>query len=1171
MSAHPSPVPRRPRRIQPRLVGLLLATLPVLSAATVGAADRVDFNRDIRRILSENCFSCHGPDSKPGKSGSKVLRLDVAESALADHGRFRAIVPGKPDASEAFRRIVTTDPDDRMPPPESGKKLSPEEVTLLRRWIEEGAPYARHWAYVKPIRPTPPTVADATWVRNPVDSFIAARLEKDGLRHEAEADPAALARRVALDLTGLPPTPAEVDEFLADKHPGAYERLVDRLLRKESYGEHWARLWLDLARYADSAGYADDPARTIWAYRDYVIRSINANKPFDRFTLEQLAGDLLPDAGDDELIATAFHRNTQTNNEGGTNDEEFRNVAVVDRVNTTMAVWMGTTMACAQCHTHKYDPITQEEYFRLFAILNNTADADRGDESPTHPIHTPEQKLHLKQWKAGVARLESVLQTVTPALVEEQRRWEHTLNTDPAWLPIPETTLTSRAGAAVSPGPDNSIRIASKGPTDTYSLQIPLPPGPPVTAVRVEVLPDPGPPARGVGHADGAFVLTGVGAVVAPPADVRTQARFVRVELPGKDRILSLAEVQVFSGTNNIASTGTATQSSTGFGGNPERAIDGNTDGHYERARSTTHTDVSRNDPWWELDLRSEQPIDRLVLWNRTDGAGERLAGYRLVLLDAQRNPVWEEASVPKPPSPSAEFRTDGRRTIRFASVAADAAEDGFPAATVLDNKEPRERGWAVGPHLGTPHALHLFPSAPINGGGGTNLLLTLSQESRFDHATLARLRVSVSTDPRGSSFASIPAPILALVRKQPVHRTADEQAAIRRHFLATTPSLQPEREQLARLRRNIEETKPVTTVPILRELAGGERRKTHVQRRGNYLELDREVTEGLPAAFHPAPADVPLDRLALAQWLVSRENPLTARVVVNRLWESIFGVGLVRTSEEFGSQGELPSHPELLDWLAVELMDRGWDINHVLRLLVTSASYRQSSRVTPELAALDPENRLLARGPRFRLSAEMIRDQALFVSGLLSPRLHGPPVRPPQPRSGLSAAFGSGTDWETSTGEDRYRRALYTTWRRSNPYPSMTTFDAPNREVCQVRRERSNTPLQALVTLNDPVYLEAAQALARRMITAGSTPADRIRHGYRLCLSRPPTEAELERMTTFHARSVERFHADPARARDVATKPLGDAPKDSDLADLAAWTLVGNVLLNLDEVLMKR
>jgi hypothetical protein len=684
-----------------------------------------------------------------------------------------------------------------MPPRKTGKKLTPQEIDLLTRWVKQGAPYAAHWAYVKPVRPPLPRLRNPqVTARNPIDHFLLARLEAEGLKPAPEADRYALVRRVSLDLTGLPPTPEEADAFVNDRSPDAYEKLVDRLLNKPAYGEHWARMWLDLARYADSAGYADDPPRTIWAYRDYVIRSFNANKPFDQFTVEQFAGDLLPSPTEEQLIATAFHRNTLTNSEGGTNDEEFRSVAIVDRVNTTLTVWMGISIACAQCHTHKFDPISQKEYFQVFAILNNTEDADRRDESPL-----------LSLWSEG------------------QRQ-----------------------------------------------------------------------------------------------------------------------------------------------------------------QRAKLHQEIA-------------------------------------------------------------------------------AAEQ----------------------------ALKQAPAA--------------------------------------------------------------EQPKLR--------------EKVAALQKQLAGMKPETTAPIMRELTGAQRRKTRIQLRGNFLQLGEEVSEGVPAAFHPLPQGARRDRLALARWLVDDDNPLTARVIANRYWEQIFGVGLVRSSEEFGSQGELPSHPELLDWLATELVRQQWDLKRFLKLLVTSAAYRQSSRVTADLFERDPDNRLLARGPRVRLSAEMVRDHALFVGGLLSDRVGGPSVKPPQPALGISAAFGGSIDWKTSEGKDRYRRGLYTEWRRSNPYPSMATFDAPNREVCTVRRNRTNTPLQALVTLNDTVYVEAAQALARRM--AGAAPVEKARHGFRLCLARPPSEQELARLLRLYEEARAEFAQDAGKAKDVATKPLGPAPEGADVVELASWTVVANVLLNLDEMFLKR
>ena len=732
----------------------LLAVVSVASSAAaaapaLGVDQPIDFNRQIRPILSNTCFRCHGPDKDDRQAG---LRLDTREGATAEHDSGVTIVPGKPEESVLIQRILSNDPDERMPPKKAGSKLTPEQISLIRQWIQQGAPYARHWSYVKPQPAPVPVVRKSDWPKNNIDRFILARLEQDGLQPAPEADRPTLIRRLSLDLTGLPPTIDEVEQFVKDPSPDAYERLVDRLLARPAYGEHWARMWLDLAGYADSAGYADDPPRTIWAYRDYVIRSINANQPFDQFTIEQIAGDLLPKATEEQQIATAFHRNTLTNNEGGTDDEEFRNVAIVDRVNTTMAVWMGTTMACAQCHDHKYDPISQEDYFRFFAIFNSTQDSDKKDENPL-------------------------------------------------------------------------LKVAN-------------------------------------------------------------------------------------------------------------------------------------------------------------------------------------------------------------------------------------------------------------------------------------------------------------------------------------------------------------TSVPVMRQLP--KPRTTNIQRRGNFLDKGKEVSPGVPAALYPLPTGTTVDRLALARWLVDRDNPLTARVIANRYWEAIFGVGIVRTSEEFGSQGELPVNQELLDYLAIDLVEHHWDIKRLLKTLVTAAAYRQSSRVTAALLEADPENRLLARGPRFRLSAEMVRDQALAAGGLLSPKMFGPPVNPPQPNLGLSAAFGGTTDWKTSTGEDRYRRAIYTSWRRSNPYPSMAAFDAPNREVCTMRRDRTNTPLQSLVTLNDPVYLEAAQALARRTVKAAASSPDRATYMFRVCLARDPSASERQRLVALFDQARARYLADPSSAQNVSTKPLGavpkeTVPKETDMASLAAWTLVGNVMLNLDEILMKR
>jgi hypothetical protein len=759
------------------------------------AARSVDFNRDVRPILAKTCFSCHGADEKHREAG---LRLDVREAAvqrLAD-GKT-AIVPGHADQSEFVRRITAKGADERMPPADANSTLSKEQAEILTQWIAQGAPYSRHWSFEKPTRPKlprPNAIADRSeWPANPVDLFVAAKLHDAGLSPSPPADSYVLIRRLSLDLRGLPPTPEEVDEFVQDADDGAYERLVNRFLSDPAFGERWARPWLDLARYADSAGYASDPLRTIWLYRDWVINAFNANLPFDQFTIEQLAGDLLPTATTEQLVATAFNRNTMTNTEGGTDDEEFRVAAVKDRVDTTMDVWMGLTIGCAKCHSHKFDPITQAEYYQFFAIFNQTADNDQPDESPT--------------------------------------------------LSFPSA-----------------------------------------------------------------------------------------------------------------------------------------------------------------------------------EAARQREA------IDAQIAALKKRASSKKDPKLAAKI------------------------------------------------------------------------------ARLARLK-----------------------RRDP-------------------------------------------SVPVMRDLPRDKRRETHVMIKGNFLVPAEAVGPGVPTFFGSLPKGSSADRLAMARWLVDRSNPLTARVAVNRIWSQIFGQGIVETEEDFGTQGRPPSHPELLDYLAVEYQQQGWDTKALIRRLVTSATYRQASRETPDITQRDPANRLYGRAPRFRMEAEMVRDQALALSGLLSQKMKGPSVFPPQPDGLWRAAFnGSDRTWATSPGPEAHRRGLYTFWRRTIPYPSMTTFDAPSREVCSVRRVRTNTPLQAFVTLNDPVYVEAARALSQRiMLEGGLSPRERCRYALRLCLARPPKPEQVAELEALLLDERRHYQADLPAAHALATGTEGKLPAGLDAADLAAWTVVANVLLNLDGVLTK-
>ena len=1144
------------------------------------SAQTVDFNREIRPILSNRCLACHGPDESKRESG---LRLDDPEIAtkLLESGST-AITPGDPAHSEMIARITSSDDSQRMPPAEFGKPLTQQEIDLLTRWIQQGAHFAKHWSYVPPVRPEVPTLneAESKWCHNAIDSFVLQTLRQQNLTPSGPADSAALVRRVFLDLIGVPPTLDE-GRFWIAKLDGAgagrdavYAELVDHLLTREEYGEHWARKWLDLARYADSSGYADDPARTIWPWRDWVIRAFNSNMPFDQFTIEQTAGDLLPNPTEDQLIATAFHRNTMTNNEGGTQDEEFRNVAVVDRVNTTMAVWMGTTIACAQCHSHKYDPITQDEFFQVFAILNNTEDADRGDDSPRLPLFSPAQKQRKKEIDERLNSLNEMFATTSEAIRQSQNEWEGRLQRTPEWTVQKPVSLKRSSGGNITLRDDSSVFVATAVEKDSYIVEIPLATEVNATgaiaAVRLEAIPSAELPGSGSGHGGGNFVVTELKAEIVPQGSTVPEARFVRIDLPGLQKILSLAEVQVFSGTTNLAKDGQATQSSTDYDGPAELAIDGNTDGKYEN-KSVTHSAISDN-PWWELDLGKTAAVDRITVWNRLgENLAQRLSGFRLSLLNEAREVVWSQ-TIDEAPKVSADYAPGNTREVNWTLAAADYLQAGFDASEVIDGKTEPENGWAVGGSHTEPHFLTLVPKHPIQANVPSVLRLVIEQNSPYPNHLLGHFRISTTSEPGVIERVKLPTALADSLSKPTKDRSADEQLALDAWYRnEVAPELADARSERKALQAELQTMKPDTSVPIFRELAGDQRRKTWFQFRGSYLDRGHEVREGVPAVFPGIPNGEQINRLSFAKWLVSPDNPLTARVVVNRYWENLFGRGLVLTSEEFGSQGELPTHPELLDWLARELIESGWDTRALLKTIVMSSTYQQSSLVSPDAAAADPDNRWLARGPRVRLSAEMVRDQALKVSGLLSSRMYGPPVKPPQPNLGLTAAFGSSTDWQTSQGEDRYRRAIYTTWRRSNPYPSMATFDAPNREVCTLRRNTTNTPLQALVTMNDPVYVEAAQALARVMLQQSGERSDQMRHGFERCVLRQPSEAELKSLLTLFDDLQQEYVGNAEAATKLATDPLGPLPDGLPVADAAAMTVAASVLLNLDEMMLKR
>ncbi len=1163
----------------------LLLILPLRSFA----AEAVNFSREIRPILSENCFACHGPDETKRKA---KLRLDQEASAKATRDGVTAVVPGSIEKSDLIARLASADPEKVMPPPKMHKTVSPQQLTLLKTWIQQGAKWGNHWSYEVVAKPEVPKagVLGAQYpvpnqtskpsglststsaktpnsIPSPIDAFLLARLAKEHLTFSPEADRPTQIRRVALDLTGLPPTTAELDAFVNDRSADAYDHMVDQFLAKPAFGEHWARMWLDLARYADSAGYPSDPGREIWAYRDWVIKALNANMPFDQFTTEQIAGDLLPNPTDDQLVATAFHRNTMTQNEGGTSDEEFRNAAVIDRTNTTMAVWMGTSMACAQCHSHKYDPISNKEYFQFFAFLNQSADSDKRDERPTYSFFTQEQKHQREQAQGRIAALEAKFTKPGPEWLKGFAAWSARFKQDLAWQSPKPATVTARSKTAASIRDDASVLLPSKAATDSYSVDLPLKAGK-LTALRLDALPDQALP--GAGSANGSnFVITRLRAEVVPASAAPRSGRTVRIEIPGKGGLLHLAEVQVFSKGVNVALKGKARQSSQYADAAAARAIDGNTDGDYSK-KSVSHTAEGDASPWWEVELAETLPVERIVVWNRTDGGtASRLKDWRVQLLDDKRQLVWgtDEAA---PPMPSREFQVGGAATIAFKTALATFEQPGFPAASVLTANSVPDKGWAVAGGAGKPQALTLLTADPVEVPANSTLRVTIDQDSKFDHLTLGSFRLSVTDDPQAKSRALLPPELLAALTAPA--RTPEELQKVTEYYTRNVaPEAAAERRQLAALQKQLADDKP-TSVPVMKDLTGKERRVTQMQMRGNWQALGDEVSEGTPAIFPPLPQGQPRNRLALAQWLVDRKNPLTSRVTVNRFWEHLFGVGIVRTSEEFGSQGELPVHPELLDWLAADFMDSRWDVKRMLKLMVTSRAYRQSSKVTPDLQERDPDNRLLARGPRFRPTGELLRDEALFVSGLLSPKMYGKPVRPVRPALGLNTAFGGGNDWTTSEGEDRHRRSVYTEVKRNSPYPSFSTFDAPNRETCTIRRGRTNTPLQAFVTLNDPVFIEAAQALARRILREGGagTP-ERLAWAYRQCLSRPPNDIELKRLAALVDETRSAYDADAADAVKMATDPIGPVPQGLNTAELATWSTVSNVIMNLDEFVMRR
>jgi hypothetical protein len=1039
----------------------LIAIACVVAAVGQAAEPPIDFNRDIRPLLSDRCFACHGPDADDRQAG---LRLDLRETAVAAvESGTTAVVPGDPAASELIARITSTDPDIVMPPPRIGKPITPAEAKLLERWITAGAEYKGHWAFERVERPAVPAVRDAAWAKTPIDRFILARLEAEGLAPNPEADRVTLARRLALDLTGLPPAPAAVDAFLADAAPDAYERYLDSLLASPHFGERMAIEWLDAARYADSSGYQTDSSRQNWPWRDWLIRAFNDNLPFDEFTIHQLAGDMLENPTRDQIVATGFNRNHRLNGEGGIIAEEWRVETVIDRVETTGQTWLGLSVGCARCHDHKYDPLSQREFYALFGLFNNVPETGTnlgsthrggGNVDPVLELPSPEQAAEIARLERVVADAEAGVKAEVANLDALVAEWEAALSplvggADKAWEPFEPLELRSAGGATFRRSEDGSWLVEGANPPhDTYEFEALLP-GQAFGGVRLEVIPDPA-------LAGGGFGRAGNGNIV-----------------------VSKIEVEI------------------------EPADGGNT--------------------------------------------------------------------IP----------------VKLARAEADFAQQNWPAAAVLTGQ--KGKGWAIDGHAPgkrQPRHLAVFPAAAIDVQENSRILIRIRQEAFAGH-TIGKFRLSIAGgDPAvlGVGGSNLPAEVAAALAVERDGRSGPQQEAIRKFYREKVdgPVKRAEAARDAARKSLADFRKTLPTAMVMKE---GQPRDAFLLVRGEYDKPGEKVAAGLPAFLPPLPEGTAADRLALARWTVSRDHPLTSRVQVNRLWERFFGTGLSKTSENLGSQAEYPSHPELLDWMAAEFMEGTslpsvggrpagpWDLKAFVKLLVTSAVYRQSAATTPEQLARDPDNRLLARAPRIRLPGEIVRDQALAAAGLLVPAIGGPSVRPWMP-DGVwdeTSKYGDLRGYKPDTGPGRYRRSMYTIWKRTAAPPTMLLFDAPNREICQVKRSRTNTPLQALALLNETTFIEAAHGLARRMLAeGGETPAARIAHGFRLAVGRPPAEAELATLMAGFEADRAAFAGDSAAAGQFAGFGLVKPAEGIAAAEAAAYALAANVIINLDEFVMR-
>lgn len=1042
-------------------------------------AQAIEFNRDIRPLLSDKCYTCHGPDKARRLT---KLRFDVEAEAKQDLGGRFAIVPGDPSKSEMIRRITAADPARRMPPAASGRTLTGHEIELIQKWIAQGAKWENHWSFIAPQRRRPPDVKNRTWPRNEIDSFVLERLEQQGYSPVPEADRTTLIRRVSLDLTGLPPTPAEVDAFLSDQSPNAYEKVVDRLLKSPRYGERMAARWLDAARYADTNGYQTDAERYMWRWRDWVIEAFNRNLPFDQFALQQIAGDMLPRATLDQKIATGFNRNHRGNGEGGIIPEEYAVEYVVDRVETTSTVFMGLTLGCARCHDHKYDPFTQKEFYQLFAYFNNIPERGKankyGNSPPMIQAPTDAQQAQLNEIDRKLAAAEKRFGSLGAELARAQRSWEASL--------------------------DKSVALHWSIPHDLiahYPLDGDL---------TSQIAAQPTMPSRPYASEGGQAADEKPGAAQFQDG----QPQFV----PGRISQAASFDGKRFILAGNIGAFGFQNKFTLAAWIYPTA----------DTGAVITRTKDVEEDAGYGLYLKSGKVQANLVLRWLDDGA--RVETARPIELHR-----WQHVMM----------TYDGSRTAEGIKIYVDGRPQEL--TVYLDD---------VNQNFQTRDPLR------IGGGGGpNNRFQGQIDDVRIYNVALSPKHAAVVAN--GESIAEIAA-IAAAKRSEP------QTDKITLHFLEdhAPAQIQQAWRELTAIRRQKEQF--VETLPTV--MAMQERdtpRDTFLLLRGAYDKPGDKVTPGVPAMLPPLPQGSPNNRLGFARWLVDPSNPLTARVAMNRFWQMYFGAGLVKTVEDFGSQGEWPSHPKLLDWLATEFVRTGWDVKAMQKLIVTSATYRQSSKANPQLLQKDPENRLLARAPRFRLPAEVIRDQALAVSGLLVEQIGGPSVKPYQP-AGLWKEL-SGQDYVQDKGEKLYRRSLYTFWKRSIPPPSLMNFDAAGREACVVRESRTNTPLQALDLMNDVTYLEASRKLAELIMKeGGASPEERISLAFRRATARRPTQRELSLLREAFSSYLDDYKGDPEAARKYLSQ--GESPRDEqlDVSELAAYSTLASLILNMDETITK-